>query len=208
MSNKLRRWEAALMAGVAIALLCGMCLDLEQAELAGSVIRLHVIANSDSDADQQLKLQVRDAVLERARELYREGDSLEQTRQRLEDNLDVLAAAGQAVVEAQGYDSRVTAGLERTWFPTKQYDGFALPAGCYTALRVVIGEGEGQNWWCVVFPPLCLGSATQTVEQAAQAGQFSGEQAALITGENDGYVIKFKAMELWEQFKLFLDGIF
>ena len=85
----------------------------------------------------------------------------------------------------------------------REYDGFALPAGNYTALRVVIGEGEGQNWWCVAFPPLCLGAASETVDTAAQAGYFSQDQVKLVTGESEGYVLKFKGMELLGQLEAF-----
>ncbi|NBI11834.1 stage II sporulation protein R [Colidextribacter sp. OB.20] len=196
MDRKLKRWELALMVGIITALAVGSWLGQEQRELADSVIRLHVIANSDSQADQALKLAVRDRVLEEAAELYPEGATLAQAQAALEGQLNTLAAAGRAVVEERGQDYPVTARLESCWFPTKEYEGFALPAGNYTALRVVIGEGKGQNWWCVAFPPLCLGAASETVDQAAQAGLFTPEQSALVTGENEGYVLKFKAMEL------------
>ena len=159
MDRKLKRWEVALLCGVLAALLWSAWAGQEQAELAGQVIRLHVLANSDSQADQELKLAVRDRVLEQAEDLYPEDATLEQAREILEDNLDELAAAGQQVVDEAGKDYPVTAQLEECWFPTKKYENFALPAGEYTALRVVIGEGEGQNWWCVAFPPLCLGAA-------------------------------------------------
>ena len=102
---------------------------------------------------------------------------------------------------AEGYSYPVTASLEKCWFPTKEYEGFALPAGEYTALRVVIGAGEGQNWWCVAFPPLCLGAASETVDQAAQAGLFGEDQVALVTQANEGYVLKFKSLELLGELK-------
>ena len=175
MDRKLKRWEVALLCGVLAALLWSAWAGQEQAELAGQVIRLHVLANSDSQADQELKLAVRDRVLE---------------------HLDELAAAGQQVVDEAGKDYPVTAQLEECWFPTKKYENFALPAGEYTALRVVIGEGEGQNWWCVAFPPLCLGAATESVEEATAAGLFTEDQAGLMTRENEGYVLKFKSLEL------------
>ena len=155
MDRKLKTWELALMLGVLMAVVAGGWLGQEQRELADSVIRFHVIANSDSEADQALKLAVRDRVL----------------------------------------DYPVTAQLTDCWFPTKEYEGFALPAGSYTALRVTIGEGKGQNWWCVAFPPLCLGAASETVDQALEAGHFTPEQGALVTGADEGYVLKFKAME-------------
>lgn len=201
MKYKLKRWEVALLSGLLVATLMGTYLNREQAALADSVIRLHVIAHSDSRADQELKYQVRDRILTEAAALYQPGDDLRQVRKNMEDNLDLLAQAGREVVEEQGYDYPVSARLERTWFPTKKYVDFALPAGNYTALRIVVGEGKGENWWCVAFPPLCLGSVSETVDEAAAAGNFTPEQVSLITGESGGYVVKFKAIELWEEFK-------
>ena len=189
------------MFGLLCGLLGGFWLDREQTQLAGRVIRFHVIANSDSPEDQALKLAVRDRVLEQAQAVYPENATLPQARAALEGALDQLAQAGQAVVEEQGYDYQVTARMEQCWFPTKEYDGFALPAGEYTALRVVIGEGQGQNWWCVAVPPLCLGAAGETVDTAAQAGYFTPEQVSLVTEENTGYVLKFKGMELLGELK-------
>lgn len=184
------------MLGVLIAVVAGSWLGREQAELADSVIRFHVIANSDSEEDQALKLAVRDRVLEEAEGLYPEGATLAQAQRALEGNLNALAAAGREVVEERGCDYPVSATLEDCWFPTKEYEGFALPAGNYTALRVTIGEGKGRNWWCVAFPPLCLGAASETVDEALEAGHFTPGQGALVTGDGQGYVLKFKAMEL------------
>ena len=206
MDRKLKTWELALMLGVLIAVVAGGWLGQEQRELADSVIRFHVIANSDSEADQALKLAVRDRVLEEAQDLYPEDATLEEAQAALEDHLNALAAAGRTVVEDEGYDYPVTAQLTDCWFPTKEYEGFALPAGSYTALRVTIGEGRGQNWWCVAFPPLCLGAASETVDQAAQAGLFTPGQVALVTGEGEGYVLKFKAMELLGELQGFFES--
>ena len=207
MDGKLKRWELALMCGVVFALVMGAAgswLGREQKELADSLIRFHVIANSDSRADQDLKLQVRDRVLAQAENFYPRGATLQEARSALEEHLDDLAAAGRQAVEEAGYDYPVTARLTNCWFPTKEYEGFALPAGNYEALRIVIGAGEGQNWWCVAFPPLCLGAASETVEGAAQAGYFTPDQAALVTEEDAGYVLKFKSLELLGQ----LQGLF
>lgn len=201
MDRMLKRWELALMCGVLFALVLGGWLDREQTELADRVIRLHVIANSDTRADQDLKLEVRDSVLAQAETIYPAGADREQAMEALGTHLAELAAAGQRVVEERGYDYPVSAQLTQCWFPTKEYDDFALPAGNYTALRVVIGEGEGQNWWCVAYPPLCLGAASETLEEATQAGLFTEGQAALMTGDTQGYVLKFKAIELWEEMK-------
>lgn len=202
----MKKWELALLCGVLCALALGCWLDREQTQLADRVIRLHVIANSDSQEDQALKLEVRDQVLARAEVLYPQGADRETAEKILTAHLAELAAAGRQVVESRGYDYPVSAQLTQCWFPTREYDEFALPAGDYTALRVVIGQGKGQNWWCVAFPPLCLGAATETVEEAAQAGRFTDRQAALITGDTQGYVLKFKAIELWEELKEWAEG--
>ena len=206
-SKKLRRWELALLLGVALAALLGVWLDKSQTALVDQVIRLHVLANSDSEADQALKLKVRDRVLETAEEYFTPGATLEETQAVLTAHLADIAAAGAEQVAEEGYQYPVTVSMEENyWFPTKEYTDFALPAGNYTALRVVIGEGGGQNWWCVVFPPLCLGSVSETAAQTALSGGFSEDQVSLITGEDEGYVVKFKAIELWEEFQHWLAG--
>ena len=206
-SKTLRRWELALLLGLALAALLGVRLDGAQAALADKVLRLHVLANSDSSEDQALKLRVRDAVLAEAEGLLAGAESRAEAEDILAAHLPELAGAGAEAVGAAGYSYPVTASLEeRCWFPTKAYGDFALPAGQYTALRIEIGEGAGQNWWCVVFPPLCLGSVTETVEEtAADAGLTEG-QVSLITGEDEGYVVKFRAIELLEEFKGWLAG--
>ena len=200
MDWKLRRWELALMLGAALALVLGAWLGGEQRSLAGRVVRLHVIANSDSDFDQALKLQVRDAILDEAASLLEPEATLEETEAVLAAHLRELAAAGASVVSAEGCSYPVAASLERTWFPTKEYDGFTLPAGEYLALRVLIGEAKGQNWWCVVFPPLCTTASVEVPASALEAG-LSEEEVRLITEENTGYVLKFKAVEWWQQAK-------
>ena len=205
MDRKLKTWEVALIFGLLVAVVAGSWLGQEQKELADQVIRFHVIANSDSREDQTLKLAVRDRVLARAEEFYPEHATLAEAQAALEGHLSTLAAAGREVVEEQGYDYPVTARLEDCWFPTKEYEGFALPAGNYTALRVTIGEGKGQNWWCVAFPPLCLGAASETVDQALEAGLFTPEQGALVTGDGEGYVLKFKAMEWLGELQKFFE---
>ncbi len=205
--NRLRRWELALLLGLALAALAGVWLDGEQAALAGRVVRLHVIANSDSAEDQALKLEVRDRVLREAETLLAGQTTPDGAAAVLAGHLDELAGAGAQAVAEAGYGYPVTVSLEDSvWFPTKEYEDFALPAGRYRALRVVVGEGAGQNWWCVVFPPLCLGSVTETAAETAAEGGFDPEQVALITGESEGYVVKFKALELLESLKEWAEG--
>ena len=203
----LRRWELALLLGMAAAALWGVRLDGEQAALADKVVRLHVLANSDTQEDQALKLAVRDAVLAATDGGVPPGAELEEAEQALTQALPAIADAGARVVGEQGYSYPVTASLEHdVWFPTKEYTDFAFPAGEYTALRVTIGEGGGRNWWCVVFPPLCLGSVTETTAETALEGGLEDREVSLITGEDEGYVVKFKAMELLEEFQGWLEG--
>ena len=142
--GRLRRWELAVLVGVAAALLAGVWLDREQAALSDKVIRLHVIANSDTEADQALKLRVRDRILEEAAGYFQAGQTVEEAAAELTEYLPALAEAGAQVVREAGYDYPVSASLEpNVWFPTKTYTDFSLPAGSYTALRIVIGAGEG-----------------------------------------------------------------
>ena len=197
-SSKLRLWEAALFLAFGLTLLTGVWSSASQTALADQVLRLHVVANSDSAADQALKLAVRDMVLEQAAPLLEGANSQQAAEAALLPHLDDLARAGQAVLAQAGSSDPVTVSLTDQWFPTKVYDGFSLPAGTYRALKVVIGDGAGQNWWCVVFPPLCLASVTEEVAATAAVAGLSDGQVALITGQDGGYVLKFKVIEWWE----------
>ena len=197
---QLRTVEIALMVGLAIFLGSGVLALRTQDELADKVVRLHVLANSDSEEDQALKLKVRDVVLERATAILEQSADRREAESRLRGELLELERIAAEEIAAEGYNYPVTVELENTEFPTKEYDGFTLPAGEYLALRVIIGEGQGQNWWCVVFPPLCT-AASADVPASALAAGFSEEEVNLITEENQGYVLKFKAVEWWETLK-------
>ena len=197
---QLRTVEIALMVGLAIFLGSGVLALRTQDELADKVVRLHVLANSDSEEDQALKLKVRDVVLERATAIREQSADRREAESRLRGELLELERIAAEEIAAEGYNYPVTVELENTDFPTKEYDGFTLPAGEYLALRVIIGEGQGQNWWCVVFPPLCT-AASADVPASALAAGFSEEEVNLITEENQGYVLKFKAVEWWETLK-------
>ena len=193
------RWELALLLGLCAALLWGAWSAQQQQELSRKMIRLHVIAHSDSAADQALKLQVRDVVLDYTIAVLQRSEDMAAAQKELQRELPRIESIARAAVTAEGYDYGVAASLGQAEFPMKEYDGFSLPAGEYTALRLVIGEGEGQNWWCVVFPPLCTAAACEFDETALAAG-FSQEDISLIT-ESEGYVLKFRTMELWQQLR-------
>lgn len=195
--SRLRLWEAALFLAFGLTLTAGVWAGASEAALAGRVLRLHVIANSDSEADQARKLLVRDAVLSRAAQLLDGADGRQEAEAALAPHLDELAQAGADALARTGNHDPVCVDLADQWFPTKEYDGFSLPAGQYRALRVTIGAGEGRNWWCVVFPPLCAAASAEVPEAALAAG-LSPSQVGLITEEDQGYVLKSKLVEFWK----------
>ena len=200
----LRMVELVLLLGAAVFLLSGIWALNTQRDLADRVVRLHVLANSDTEEDQALKLLVRDAVLERTTEILEQSEDRESAEALLRESLPELEVLAEETVRANGYDYAVTAELEDTAFPTKEYDGFSLPAGEYLALRILIGEGAGQNWWCVVFPPLCTAASADVPETALAAG-LTEDQVSLMAEEDSGYVLKFKAVEWWEQLREWLE---
>ncbi len=198
-----KKWELALLLGLCAAMLWGAWSMQRQDALAQKMIRLHVIANSDSDADQALKLEVRDKVLDFTTTVLQRSADMEDAQVRLRAELTRIETIARREIAAQGYDYPVTAQLASAEFPLKEYDGFSLPAGEYMALRLVIGEGEGRNWWCVVYPPLCTAAAADMPQTAIQAG-LTDDDVSLITGEDTGYVLRFRSVELWEQLRQWL----
>ena len=192
----LRRWECALLIALALVLTLGCWASASETALAAKVLRLHVIANSDTEEDQALKLQVRDAVLEAAEPWLGYSSSRSMAEAAITPHLKDLEAVAQEVLSASGCSDPVSVSLEDVWFPTRHYETFSLPAGSYRALRVVIGEGAGKNWWCVMFPPLCMGAVS---EEAATAAGLTEDQLHLISGRDGEYVLKFKVVEWWEE---------
>lgn len=197
-SSRLRLWEAALLLAFGLTLTAGVWASASEAALAGRVLRLHVVANSDSQADQARKLLVRDAVLARASRLLEGTQDRREAEEILAPRLDELARAGAEALARTGNRDRVAVTLDDQWFPTKEYDGFSLPAGRYRALKVTVGAGRGRNWWCVVFPPLCMASVSEQSVESAAEGVLSEDQVALITGQDGGYVLKFRLIEWWQ----------
>ena len=200
-SRRTRRvLELALGLGLAAALIWGNVSLHRQQALADRVVRLHILANSASEEDQALKLQVRDRVLDRAAEILTESADRAAAEHALRAALPELESLAADEIALRGYDYPVTAELADTAFPTREYDGFALPAGRYLALRLVIGAGEGHNWWCVVFPPLCT-AVSSDLAQTAMAAGLTEDDVQLITESESGYVLKFKSIELWESLR-------
>ena len=171
---------------------------LEQRSLAEKTVRLHVVANSDSEEDQAQKLRVRDAVLQCAERLTAHGINAKQARDVLAGHLSEIAQAAQRVLDAEHSTYRAEAFLRTEEFETRAYDTFSLPAGEYPTLRVNIGSAQGHNWWCVVFPSLCTAATAQDFTECAQAGGFDPSETALVTGGEERYELRFKTLE-WLQ---------
>lgn len=171
-----------------------------EAKVYDSVVRLHVLANSDSEEDQALKLKVRDALLERTAPLLSPCTSREEACAALEAHMDELQQIAEEIIRAEGYDYPVTILLGEEEYPKKNYDSVCFPSGKYTSLRVCIGNAEGQNWWCCLFPPLCLGNSTVSSEDAEDAFISVGltpDQYKIITRtEKPVYRVRFKILEL------------
>ncbi|MCI8329595.1 MAG: stage II sporulation protein R [Oscillibacter sp.] len=194
--GKLKWIEVTLLLALAVGLASGaMALQTGQ-ELSDRVVRLHVLANSDSEEDQALKLKVRDRILAYTEPILAGSADRREAEALLRGRLLEMERIAVEEIRANGYDYRVSVRLEDASFPTREYEGFTLPAGKYLALRIVIGEGAGRNWWCVVFPPLCAAAAEEVPETALAAGLSPG-QVGLITEENEGYVLKSKLVEFW-----------
>ena len=194
MSNK-KRWIKAVTGGLVICLMLSVCqLHGTCQGVRDNVVRLHILANSDSEQDQALKLKVRDAVLAASEDWPQTAATAAEARALAESRLTELEAVARHTVIAEGYDYPVTAEVCRMYFTTRQYDTLTLPAGTYDAVRLQIGAGEGQNWWCVMYPPLCVGAAT---DRKQATSLWSDNQQDLVEN-GDRYVVKFKVVE-WVQ---------
>jgi stage II sporulation protein R len=156
-------------------------------------VRLHVIAVSDEDAEQAIKLRVRDSVLAYLAPKLDGAENAQAAAGIIEDELTGIETAAASASEGR----RVTVTLGKEYYPTREYGAFALPAGTYTSLRVVLGDGAGHNWWCVVFPPLCLSAA----ESSEAMASLPDGGADLVPDADGGYVLKFRILELWGELK-------
>ena len=164
-----------------------------EAEIYEDTIRLHILANSDSIEDQKLKLSVRDWLLLEYGEILRAGGSFEEAKNTVSELLPKIEASAEKRICELGFDYSTRATLTVEWYETREYEDFALPAGYYTSLRVIIGDGMGQNWWCVMYPPLCTEIACEKAPADDGVIDYSNEEITLI--KNGKYNIKFKILE-------------
>ena len=192
-----------LLAASALTVTLCAVLQAQSQRMADKIIRLHVVANSDTSADQAVKLAVRDAVL---REAGRVLDGAEDPKQAVAAQLPALEAAANAELQRQGSEDLARVSFRRELFPTREYDTFSLPAGVYDSQRVTIGQGEGHNWWCVIFPSHCVPATADGLAEAAAAGGFSTGEIRLMTQADPAYTVKFRSLELLQALKSRLFG--
>lgn len=189
--------ELGLLMALAVFFALGTALERQQQDISRRILRLHVVANSDSDEDQTLKLKVRDAVLTEADSLLAGAESRDQAAYILGQNLEQLEQAAEAVLAAEGSSQDAVVTLDRELFGTRYYDTFALPGGYYDALRITLGCGSGHNWWCVVYPQICSAALTDQRSVAVMGG-LTEDQAMLLEGAEPEYEFRFRVLELFE----------
>lgn len=194
MKNK---FKISLLFGLMCAVFLSMfnfgvlCDDLRQ-----NVLRLHIIANSDEPCDQELKLKIRDAILSETGDIFATADTLNKAEEITESHLQSFEEIANRVIKENGFDYRADVSLGECFFETRHYETFSLPAGKYRSLIINLGEGKGKNWWCVIFPTICLPSASADLRQAVN------DKSAHIAEHSERYIIRFKIVEIFEKINL------
>ena len=179
---------------IAFLTLWGFIPTAEECEIYDSTIRLHIIANSDSEDDQRVKLLVRDAILQHISEY--DAATKEEALLAIRSDRDEITDIARKVLLENGMDKNVAIEIGKEEYPVRYYEDFSLPAGEYTSVRIIIGEGEGQNWWCVLFPPMCTSFAIESDDESYTSVGLSKDQYNMITGANGEYKVKFKLLEI------------
>ena len=188
----------ALCIAVAFAILSIIARNIsEEAEIYGKTLRLHVLANSDSEEDQNLKLAVKDAVILRISDDLSLCKTKEEAEKVIMENKEELEETANRILESAGKEPTAKLTLTKEQYPERTYGNLTLPAGEYSSVRILLGEAEGQNWWCVLFPQVCTETATPVEETLAQAGFTSAQIRLLTDQEKPTYKIKFKVVELF-----------
>lgn len=195
----MKKIELSILIGLIFTILVGgfTTFAADCNEIREDVLRLHILANSDSKEDQALKLKVRDRILKEMGSVFETPETLEEAKNSASDHLEEVKRIAQDEIFCNGYDYSVNAELVNMYFTTRQYDTFTLPAGMYDAVRITIGKAEGKNWWCVLYPPLCLPAAQP---QEVLKEEFSEEEADLV-GKNPNYEVRFAVVEWFENLK-------
>ncbi len=165
-------------------------------ELRANVLRLHIIANSNSPEDQQLKIQIRDSILAESENLFSETSNLDEAIISVNQSISDIEKIANQVIADKGFNYKATACVKDSYFETREYDNFALPAGTYKSLVIKVGKANGKNWWCVIFPEICLPAASD-----AKLSDTVSVGTANIAESKEKYEIRFKIVEIYEDFK-------
>ncbi len=167
--------------------------------IKSDVVRLHILANSDSKEDQAVKLKVRDELLKKNTSLLSDSVNTENAHIYFNESKDELLKTTKQVLKANGFSYGAKITLEKEYFETRKYDSLTFPAGEYLSLKVVLGEGSGKNWWCVMFPPLCVPAADGVTEDKEKTADYLTPSGEKIINSGEKYIVKFKLLELYEE---------
>lgn len=194
----MKRWEISILIGLILSITTNSITSFaaQCSEVRQSTIRLHILANSDSEADQALKLLVRDAVLTQTADVFGGAQEKEQTIALAQSNIGRITTVAEKTLRENGCNDSVTVQVVNMFFETRQYGNVVMPAGQYDAVRILIGAGAGHNWWCVMFPPMCLPAA-----QGKPNPALTQEQNDMLIPAQPEYQIKFAVVEVYEKLR-------
>ena len=190
----MRKTFTALITLLILTLFIAIVPTEAQGEIYEDTVRLHIIANSDSEADQTLKLKIRDKLLEKYASELKKYKSKTEAEGALEELIGEIESDVKEWIHDEGYEYSAKVTLSEEWYETREYGDFSLPCGYYTSARILLGEGDGKNWWCVMYPPLCLDLATEDAPRDDAIIGYTKEEISLIS--KNGYNVKFKILEL------------
>lgn len=195
---KSRIFELAVFISLFICILSSLSFERDCEDIRQSLLRLHVIASGNTHEEQELKLKVRDAVLTAGADIFSRNDDLDSARLKAEENAEKLRVIAEETLRKNGCTYPATVEVTECYFPTRQYENITLPAGKYNAVRVIIGEGKGKNWWCVMFPPMCLPAAK---ENEAELSDVLGEKSMNIVENRNKYEVRLWIVEKWYELR-------
>ena len=194
--NKKTAFIFSMLCAIVAAMMITMIgFDDSCSEMKDNILRIRILANSDSDYDQQLKLGLRDEILEESQNLFDGAGSYEEAQALVNENKQGLLGAAKSYLEKAGAQYDVKLEIKPEFFDTRNYESFTLPAGYYQTAVFTLGEGKGQNWWCVIYPEVCVGSCTERLNTAVS------DDAADIAYSAKRYTVKFKTVEIFEKIK-------
>lgn len=192
-----KNFKYAVLSGLICAVLLSFAhFNAACDEIKENVLRLHIIANSDSEADQAVKLLVKDSVIQNSGDIFENSGDIVAAANTAKENLELFEETANKVLLDNGFSYSAKVSFGQAYFETREYDDFTLPAGYYDSLIITLGEGQGKNWWCVIFPEVCLPAASD----ASLNDTVSDESVKFAKGKNE-YIVRFKAVEIYEKIK-------